>query len=81
MKSVDAGQFAANMDRYLSDSVSEAIVITKAGKPRAVVHGLDYDEEDLEYINSAEFWKMIEESRRGPTIPWEVAKKRLMELD
>jgi hypothetical protein len=81
MKTVEAGQFAADLNRYLNDSRSETIVITQAGKPCAVVHGLDYDEEDLEYINSPAFWAMIEESRRSPTIPWEVAKKRLMELD
>jgi hypothetical protein len=77
MKSVDAGHFAENLDQFLNDSQSEAIVVTQARKPCAVVRGLNYDEEDLQYINSKEFWSMIRERRKGPTIPWEVAKKRL----
>jgi hypothetical protein len=81
MKTVEAGQFAANVDRYLQDSQSEAIIVTRAGRPCAVVHGLDYDDEQMELVNSPEFWSMIRERRRGPTIPWEVAKKRLESLD
>jgi hypothetical protein len=81
MKSVDAGQFAANVDKYLQDSRSEAIVVTQGGKPCAVVHGLDYDEEQIQLANSAEFWSMIQKRRTGPTIPWEVAKERLKSLD
>jgi hypothetical protein len=81
MKSVDAGEFAANVGRYLRDSLPEAIVVSQAGRPCAVVHGLDYDDEQLELVNSPEFWAMIRERRKGPTIPWEVAKKRLESLD
>jgi hypothetical protein len=81
MKSVDAGQFAANVHQYLKDSLSEAIVVTEAGKPCAVVHGLDYDEEQLQLVNSPEFWEMIKERRKSPTIPWDVAKNRLKSVD
>jgi hypothetical protein len=81
MKTVDAGQFAANVDQYLRDSMTEAIIVTQAGKPCAVVHGLDYDEEQLNLVNSREFWSMIEERRKGPTIPWDVAKQQLDSLD
>ncbi|MEX2309531.1 MAG: hypothetical protein WD738_18160 [Pirellulales bacterium] len=81
MKSVEAGQFAANVDQYLQDSQSEAIIVTRAGRPCAVVHGLDYDDEQIELVNSPEFWSMIRQRRQGPTIPWEVAKKQLESLD
>ena len=81
MKSVEAGQFAANLDQYLRDSLSETIVVTRAGKPCAVVHGLDYDDEQLQLINSSDFWSMIRQRRNGPAIPWEVAKQRLESLD
>jgi hypothetical protein len=77
MKTVEAGQFAANVDQYLRDSLTEAIIVTQAGRPCAVVHGLNYDEEQLELLNSPEFWSMIRERRNGPTIPWEVAKNKL----
>lgn len=77
MKSVESNQFAANVDQYLHDALSEAIVVTKGGRPCAVVHGLDYDNEQLKLMNSQEFWSMITQRRKGPTIPWEEAKQRL----
>lgn len=81
MKSVEAGQFAANVDQYLRASLSEAIILTKAGRPCAVVHGLDYDDEQMQLVNSPEFWTMIRQRRSGPTIPWEIAKERLDSLE
>lgn len=80
MKTVDAGQFAANVDQYLRDSLLEVIVVTQEGKPCAVVHGLDYDDEQLQLVNSPEFWSMINQRRKSPTIPWKVAKERLKSL-
>ena len=77
MKSVEAGQFAANVEQYLQESLAETIVVTQAGRPCAVVHGVDYDDEQLELMNSPAFWTMIQERRERPTIPWDVAKKRL----
>ena len=81
MKTVDAGQFAANVNQYLRDSLSEAIIVTQAGRPCAVVHGLQYDEEQTNLVNSPEFWSMIRERRQGPTIPWEVTKQQLESLE
>jgi len=81
MKAVEVGQFAENLHQFLEDSRSETIVVTQAGKPCALVHGLDYDEEDLELINSKQFWSLIRESRNSPTMPLEVAEERLRELE
>jgi hypothetical protein len=81
MKTVEADQFAANVRAYLRDSQTETIVVTQSGKPCALLHGVDYDEEQLQLINSQEFWSMIEERRKRPTIPWEEAKRRLESLD
>jgi hypothetical protein len=81
MKTVDADQFAANVKGYLQDSRTETILVTEAGRPCALVHGLDYDDEQLELINSREFWSMIEERRKRPTISWDEAKRRLEILD
>lgn len=77
MRTVEAGQFAENFDQFLQDSRSETIVVTRAGKPCALVHGLDYDEEDLQLISSKEFWSMIREARQSPTMPLEAAEERL----
>lgn len=77
MKTVDAGQFAANILEYLQASKTEAIVVTESGKPCAVVQGLDYDEEQLALANSSEFWAMIEKRRKGKMIPWNEVKATL----
>jgi PHD/YefM family antitoxin component YafN of YafNO toxin-antitoxin module len=56
----------------------ERIVITRAGKPSAVVVGIEsYDAEDLQLATSLEFWKMIQERRRGPEISLSQLKSRL----
>jgi antitoxin (DNA-binding transcriptional repressor) of toxin-antitoxin stability system len=81
MKTVDAGQFAANVSQYLQASQAETIVVTQGGKPCAVVHGVDYDDEQMRLINSQEFWSMIQERRGQSAIPWDVAKQRLNSLD
>ena len=81
MKTVDAGQFAANVNQYLLDSLSETIVVTQAGKPCAVVNGLDYDDEQMQLVGSREFWSMIQQRRERPTISWDLAKERLKSDD
>jgi hypothetical protein len=81
MKSADAGQFAANFNQYLHELLTETIIVTQAGRPCAVVHGLDYDEEQLQLINSAEFWALLQQRRERPTIPWDIAKQQLESLD
>lgn len=81
MKSLEVGEFAENLHQVLYDSRYETIVISQSGKPCALVHGIDYDEEDLQLIKSKEFWSMLRESRTRPTIPLEIAEKRLRELE
>jgi hypothetical protein len=81
MKTVDSDQFAAHAAEYLEASRTETIVVTAAGRPLALLRGLDYDDEQIELINSPEFWAMIEERRARPTIPWDEAKKKLESLD
>ena len=80
MKSVDAAQLAANVNQYLRDSLSEAIIVTQAGRPCAVLQGLSYDDEQLKLVNSPEFWALINERRGQRTIPWEEAKRLLKGL-
>lgn len=81
MKTIDASQFAANVDQYLSDSRAEVIVVTRGGRPCAVIQGLDYDDEQIELVNSPEFWSMIRERREQPTISGDVVKQRLDALE
>ncbi len=78
MKSISAVQAGADIDFVLNSAQEERIVITRAGKPSVVLVGVEsYDEEDLQWATSPEFWRMIEERRRGPSIPLAELKARL----
>jgi len=81
MKTIDISQFSANPQQYVDDSQEEPIVVTRGGKPCAVMHGVADDLESSELAHSREFWTMIEQRRREPTIPWDIAKKELEALD
>lgn len=81
MRTIDIAQFNKDPQQYLDASLQEAIVVTRQGKPCAVVHGVDDDLENAELAHSREFWSMIEERRREPTIPWEIAQQQLDALD
>ena len=77
MKSVQVEDFQAHLDRFLHEVQDETIVITRNGKPCAVVHGVEGDLETAELAHSKEFWAMIEQRRNEPTIPWDDAKSQL----
>lgn len=81
MKTIDIVQFSQNPQQYVDDSQQEAIVVTRHGKPCAVLHGIGDDLESSELSHSHEFWTMIEQRRREPTIPWDIAKQQLESLD
>ena len=71
-----------HLEKHLRDLLgaaqNEGVLVTQEGKPMAVLVGLGtMDEEDIGYAMSPKFWKMIEEARRSPTVPWDEAKKRL----
>ncbi len=54
------------------------VLLTRKGKPFGIVSDASsYDEEDIGYITSPAFWRMIAERRREPTIPFEEVKARL----
>jgi prevent-host-death family protein len=71
MKTVPAKKLKTNLDDVLKSSQKERIVISRAGKPCAVLVGIeDYDEEDLQLASSRDFWLMIRERRsKGKSIP------------
>lgn len=79
MKTVSVEEFQSHVDQYLGIADSDDVLLVRDGKPVAWLRSVeqDYDDEDRAYINDPEFWKMIEERRREPGIPWEEAKKQL----
>ena len=40
-----------------------------------------FNQEQIELMNSPEFWSMIRDRRKGPTIPWETVKQQLKSLE
>ena len=71
MKNIAANELKENLDAVLSSVQGERIVISRHGKPCAVLVGIeDYDAEDLRLSSSQGFWRMIRSRRtRGKSIP------------
>lgn len=58
-----------NLDRCVSDSQKQRVVVTRDGAPVAVVLGVaGLDREQVELGTSAEFWKLIEGRRKEKTV-------------
>ena len=64
MKTIPATELQTNLDAVLNSSQSERILISREGKPCAVLVGIqDYDAEDLQLATSPDFWLMIRQRR------------------
>ncbi len=60
MKTIPATELQTNLDAVLDSSQKERIVISRAGKPCAVLVGIQaYDAEDFQLAASRDFWVMI----------------------
>lgn len=67
MKTIALEQAA--FDVCIDDAQRERVVITRAGKPVAMLIGLEgLDEEQLELGNSDKFWRLIEQRRKQRTM-------------
>ena len=82
MKKVRAKDLQMNVDEILNSSQNERIVISRGGKPCAVLVGIeDYDAEDLRTASSKESWRMIHHRRtRGKSVPLAEVQARLKKL-
>jgi prevent-host-death family protein len=79
MSNVPEKDLKQNLDSILTRAQSERIVISRRGRPCAVLVGIeDYDAEDLRLARSEEFWRMIRLRRAGGTsIPLAEVESRL----
>ena len=79
MKTISDLEAQSDLKGVLDSAQEERIVITRQGKPAAVVLGLEsYDAEDLQLAGSPDFWRMIDARRReGSAIPLAEARARL----
>ena len=79
MKTIAASEAQQSLDSVLTSAQKERIVLTRRGKPSAVVIGIEsYDDEDLYYATSGQFWEMIESRRKeGASASSEEVRSRL----
>lgn len=78
MKEISAKQLSRNASALLDIAQAERVIVTRKGKPSAILLGIEYkDEEDYALEHDAEFWRMIRERRKEKTIPHAEIKKIL----
>lgn len=76
MKTVGIEQ--ATLDSCVREAQDDRMLVTRAGRPVAIVVGLaDFDEEQIRLGLSDEFWKMISARRREPAISRAELERRL----
>jgi len=76
MKTVDIHE--TNLNACVVDAQSERIVIMREGNPVALVVGVQgLDEEQAQLGASDEFWKLISERRKEPTLDRSALEKKL----
>jgi prevent-host-death family protein len=79
MKTISSHEAEVDINAVLDSAQSERIVVTRNGRPSAVIVGLEsYDDEDLQLASSPEFWQLIQERRSGgSSIPLSELRSRL----
>lgn len=68
----------ANLDVCVNDAQRERVVITRNGKPVALIVGVEgMDKEQLELGSSDKFWRLIEQRRKQKTISRSELEKKI----
>jgi hypothetical protein len=82
MKQLTLEQLSEQLQDYVRSAQREQILIIDNGKPIALLLGLENT--DLEQFNlqlSAQFWEMISDRRKRPTVPLSVVEEQLENLE
>jgi len=78
MKTVNARDFQKKIKECVDLSQHDHVVITRRGKPAAVMVGVEGKEwEDLVLQTSSTFWRLIDERRKEPTMSMKELRSRL----
>jgi prevent-host-death family protein len=78
MKTVNDRDLQKKVKECVDMSQQDQVVITRRGKPAAVMVGVEgKDWEDLVLQASPNFWKLIEERRKEPTMSMRELRTRL----
>jgi hypothetical protein len=76
MKTVEVGD--SDLETCVGDARSERVMVTRGGKPIALVVGIEgLDEEQIRLGSDPEFWRLIESRRAGKTISRAELERRL----
>lgn len=68
MKVLAMREAKAGLSATLDEAQRERVLITRNGKPSAIVIGVEGHEfEDVMLMSNPKFWEMIEASRKNPT--------------
>jgi prevent-host-death family protein len=78
MKTAALKEVKAKLSEYCEHSQGERVLITKHGKPLALMIGVEGRAlEDVLTAMNPDFWSLIEERRREPTLSSAEMRKRL----
>ena len=78
MKTVTARDLQKKVKECVDAAQNDWVVVTRRGQPAAVLVGVEgSDWEDVVLQSSPNFWRLIEERRKQPTIPLHELKARL----
>ena len=77
MKTINVRDLQKNVRKCVVASQNDRVVITRHGKPAAVMVGVEgRDWEDVLHQTSAGFWKMIQRRRKEKTISMREMRER-----
>ena len=78
MKTINVRDLQKRIKECVEASQKERVVVTRHGRPAAVLIGVEgRDWEDLLYQTSPAFWRLIEQRRKGKTVPLAEMRRRL----
>ena len=78
MKTVTVRDLQKKIKEYIDEAQGDRVVITRRGKPVAVLVGVEGDDWETVILETdPKFWKLIQERRKQPTISLSQLKARL----
>lgn len=76
MKTVDIRE--TNLDACVHEAQSDRVIVMRGGSPVAIVVGVEgLDEEQAQLGASDEFWKLLSERRKEPTLDRSALEQKL----
>lgn len=78
MKVLPIREAKAKLSQWIEAAQEERILITRHGKPMALLSGVSgYDMEQVMLLSNPKFWKLIEERRGQKTLSRSELEKKL----